>query len=42
MNNTLLKYFTGELSASERYKFLQEVDNDEILSKVAIIFSSST
>ena len=40
MNNTLLKYFTGELSASERYKFLQEVDNDEILKKEFIRYQN--
>jgi len=33
MNENLLKYFTGKLSQSERYKLLQEVDNDESLKK---------
>lgn len=41
MNENLLKYFTGKLSSSERYKYLQEVDNDESLKKDFIHFQNT-
>lgn len=40
MNEELLKYFTGKLSPSEKYKFLQEVESDESLKKDFIHFQN--
>jgi ferric-dicitrate binding protein FerR (iron transport regulator) len=40
MNKKLLNYFSGELSPSEKYKFLLEVDNDESLKKDFVHFQN--
>ncbi len=40
MDSNLLKYFTGDLSPSEKSKFLQDVDNDESLKQEFIHYQN--
>lgn len=40
MDKYIIKYFAGELTSDERYKFLKEVDNDQTLKKEFINFQN--